>query len=311
MSSLQSAIRPQLKGIVPPLVTPLSAPDVLDREGLGRLVEHLIGGGVHALFLLGTTGEGPSLTHRLRREVVEETCRMVGGRLPVLVCVTDTVFEETVELANHAADHGADAVVASTPYYFRTGQPELCDYFSELAAALPLPLHLYNMPAMTKVVIQPETVERLMDVEGIIGIKDSSGDFDYFGKLVELGKKKEGWSVMMGPEELTARAVAMGGQGGVNGGANLFPALYVANYDAAARGDVKRSDELNTIVNEVAAELYSVGSHASSMLKGLKCALSLRGICGDVMAHPFEHFHEREREIIRGRMEELISKYAL
>ncbi|MBX3743247.1 MAG: dihydrodipicolinate synthase family protein [Akkermansiaceae bacterium] len=311
MSASGSAILSSVRGVVPPLVTPLSAPDVLDREGLGRLVEHLIGGGVHALFLLGTTGEGPSLSHRLRREVVEETCRLVGGRLPVLVCVTDTVFEESVELANHAADHGADAVVASTPYYFRTGQPELYDYYAELAAALPVPLHLYNMPAMTKVVIQPETVERLMDVEGIIGIKDSSGDLDYFGKLVELGRKKEGWSVMMGPEELTARAVAMGGQGGVNGGANLFPALYVANYDAAARGDVEKSDELNAIVNEVAAELYSVGSHASSMLKGLKCALSLRGICGDVMAHPFEHFHEREREVIRGRMEELISKYGL
>lgn len=310
MSRTDSVFRPPLKGIIPPLITPLIAPDSLDKEGLERLVEHLIKGGVHALFLLGTTGEGPSLSYRLRREMVEETCRLVRGRLPILVCITDTSFEESVALAQHAATCGADAVVASTPYYFRAGQPELADYFEDLAGALPLPLYIYNMPAMTKLVIALETVERLMAHPRILGVKDSSGDLDYFAQLVELGRKRDDWSVVMGPEELTSQVVRMGADGGVNGGANLFPRLYVENYEAAVAGDTVRADELNAIVNRVVDELYTVGKHPSSLIKGLKCALNINGICSDVMAHPFERFHEREREVVRERLEALnLSSY--
>ncbi|WAC18438.1 dihydrodipicolinate synthase family protein [Luteolibacter sp. SL250] len=300
-----------LHGIIPPLVTPLSGHDELDAEGLDRLVEHVIRGDVSTLFVLGTTGEGPGLSHRLRKEMVSETCRAVAGRLPVLVCISDTVFEESVELAEHAAACGADAVVASTPYYFRAGQPELVDYFTLLSQEAPLPLYLYNMPAMTKLVIQPETVARLMEIPSIVGIKDSSGELDYFACLIELGRSRRDWSVVMGPEELTSQAVRMGAHGGVNGGANLFPALHVANHRAAAAGDVVEAERLDRVVKEVAAALYTVGSHPSSMLKGLKCALSLRGICGDMMAHPFESFHARERALLGERLEALIEEHQL
>jgi len=309
-SSMGSPFRPPLKGIIPPLVTPLVDPDRLDLEGLERLVAHVIGGGVHALFLLGTTGEGPSLSYRLRREMITETCRLVRHRLPVLVCVTDTSFEESVVLAEHSAECGADAVVASTPYYFRAGQPELADYFEDLSERLPLPLYIYNMPAMTKLVIAPETVERLMENPRILGIKDSSGDPEYFGKLVDLGRRREDWSVVIGPEELTSQAVMQGADGGVNGGANLFPRLYVENYEAAASGDVEKAAALDAAVNRIAAELYTVGQHPSSMIKGLKCALNLRGICSDVMAHPFERFHEPEREEVLARLESLERSFA-
>ena len=103
----------KLSGIVPPLLTPLSARDTLDKDGLQRLLEHVIQGGVSGVFILGTTGEAPSLSYRLRREMISETIRLVNGRVPVLVGVTDTAFVESVELAKHAADCGADALAAS------------------------------------------------------------------------------------------------------------------------------------------------------------------------------------------------------
>src|SRR6185369_5383821 len=141
----------RLSGIVPPLVTPLKDRDELDQAGLERLIEHVVGGGVHGLFILGTTGEAPSLSYRLRREFIGRVCQLTQGRVPVLVGITDTSFVESVALARHAADAGAMAVVLSTPYYFPAGQTDLLSYIRNIVAELPLPLVLYNMPSLTKV----------------------------------------------------------------------------------------------------------------------------------------------------------------
>jgi len=132
----------------------------VDVAGLERLVEHLIEGGVHGLFILGTTGEAPSLSYRLRHELIEQTCKQVAGRLPVLVGITDTSFVESVNLANVAAKAGAAAVVLSAPYYFPAGQPELLEYVEDIVAELPLPVFLYNMPSHTKLTFEPETLRR-------------------------------------------------------------------------------------------------------------------------------------------------------
>jgi dihydrodipicolinate synthase/N-acetylneuraminate lyase len=109
---------PAYRGIIPPIITPLKDRDTLDVAGLENLVAHMLAGGVHGIFALGTTGEAPSLSYRLRREMVERCCKLVGGKVPVLVGITDTSFVESVELAKVAAAHGAKAVVLSAPYYF-------------------------------------------------------------------------------------------------------------------------------------------------------------------------------------------------
>ncbi len=121
-----------LKGIVPPLVTPLQNRDSLDEPGLERLIEHVIAGGVSGLFILGTTGEAQSLSYRLRRELITRVCQQVQNRLPVLVGITDTAFEESLHLARFAADAGATQLVLSTPYYFPAGQTELTEYIRHL-----------------------------------------------------------------------------------------------------------------------------------------------------------------------------------
>jgi len=284
------------------MVTPLLDRDTLDVTGLERLVEHLLAGGVAGLFILGTTGEAPSLSYRLRRELIERTTKLVKGRVPVLVGITDTAFVESLALAKFSADCGTQAVVASAPFYFAAGQPELSEYIEHLVAELPLPLFLYNMPALTKVSFELDTVRRALDLERIIGIKDSSGDMIYFHRLLELSKQRPDWSVFMGPEELTPEAVLLGGHGGVNGGANLHPRLYVELYQAAAAQDLARVRKLHAEVMTLAGSIYTVGKHRSALIKGLKCALSLMGICHDALAEPFRSFREPERERIRERM---------
>lgn len=122
-----------LKGIIPPLITPLNSIYELDISGLERLIEHQVSGGVHALFILGTNGEAPSLSHKLRKEFIKKTCELVNHRIPVLVGITDTSFAESLEIANHAGSVGADAVVVAPPYYFPIADEEMVDYFEKWA----------------------------------------------------------------------------------------------------------------------------------------------------------------------------------
>lgn len=294
---------PALSGIIPPVVTPLHDRDALDVPGLERLIEHLLAGGVHGLFILGTTGEGPSLSYRLRRELIERACQQTRKRVPILVGITDTAFTESVRLAQHAAECGADAVVAAPPYYWPEGQPELQQYFDHLTAELPLPLFLYNMPALTKVIIAPETVRRAMQNPKIVGIKDSSANLGYLHQiLLQRGERKD-WPVLIGDEETLAYAVEAGAQGGVNGGANVFPRLYVKFYEAARANDPAETNRLRELVIRM-GQLYRIGNHASSGIKGIKCALSVLGICDDFMAEPFVRFQAPERL----RVEELLNE---
>ncbi len=283
------------------MITPLKGRDALDTEGMERLIEHILAGGVSGLFILGTTGEAPSLSYRLRREVVERACRQVDGRVPVLVGITDTSFVECVRLARFAADSGAAGLVAATPYYFPAGQPELIEHLEHLLTELPRPLLLYNMPSMTKVSFARETVRWAVQQPGIVGLKDSSGDMLYFQDILEIAEARPDWAALVGPEELTAETVLLGGHGGVNGGANFKPRLYVDLYEAAASRDVERMLELNREVQSITRAIYRVGKHASAVIKGIKCVLSLKGICDDYMAEPFHRFRATERELVEQR----------
>ena len=296
-----------LTGIVPPLITPLRNRDELDVPGLERLIGHILDGGVNGLFLLGTTGEGPSLSYRLRRELLERVSRQVGRRVPVLVGITDTAFVESVKLARHAADVGADALVVAPPYYLPEAQPELQEYLDHLVPELPLPLFLYNMPALTKVPFELETIRRAMDEPRIIGLKDSSGDLAYFRAAVRLLPHRPDWSLLMGPEDLLLDGILAGGHGGVNGGANLFPKLFVRLYEAARTDDLARARELQALVLRLNRSLYHIGQHSSSVIKGLKCALACLGVCDDFMAEPFHRFRADERTEVQRRLRELTS----
>jgi len=287
------------------MITPLRGRDELDVAGLERLIEHILAGGVAGLFVLGTTGEGPSLSYRLRKELIERTCRQVKGRVPVLVAITDTAFVESVNIACWSADAGADAVVLAPPYYLPEGQPELQEYLDHLVPELPLPLFLYNMPALTKVSFELETVRRAMDNPRIIGLKDSSGNMIYFHRAVGLLKHRSDWTLLVGPEEMLADAVFAGGHGGVNGGANFHPRLYVELFRAAQAGDAARVRELHARVMHISDNLYRIGRHSSAIIKGIKCALSMLGVCDDFMAEPFHRFREPERARVRQILNEL------
>lgn len=292
-----------MRGVFPPLITPLSTSRQLDACGLERLIEYILAGGVNGLFILGTTGEAPALSYALREEVIERTCRQARGRVPVMVGVSDTSAAESIRLAKKAAEAGADYVVVAAPYYFPASQAEIGDYIARIAAESPLPVMLYNAPSNTGTVLEPPTVLRLADLPNVVGLKDSGFNMIYFHKLVWLLRDRPEFTLLVGPEELTAEAVLLGGHGGMCGGSNFCPKLYVDLYRAAAAGNLEEVNRLQRRVIEISATVYNVApGEPSSYLRGLKCAVSLIGLCGDTLAEPVAPFSPAQREEVRRRM---------
>ena len=239
-----------LRGIIPPVLTPLANQDQLDAEAFDHLLNYLIEGGSSALFVLGSTGESPGLSERLRRDVIDRACTTVAQRVPLLVGITDTSFTESLHLAEYAAKAGVSALVLSPPYYFNLSQSAFLGYLERLVPQLPLPVFLYNIPSLTKLMIAPETVRAASQMPNVVGLKDSSGSGDYFAKVQMLMADRPDFALLVGVEEILAEMTARGAHGGVCGGANLYPRLYVDLFEAAAKGDTERVRKLQSYCDD-------------------------------------------------------------
>lgn len=293
----------QIKGIIPPMVTPLNNNNEIDEKGLDNLIEHLISGGVHGIFILGTTGEGPNLSYKIRKEFIEKSCALINKRVPVMVGITDTSFDGSLEIANTAKNAGADAVVIAAPYYIPMSQGEMVDYLENLVPQLPLPFLIYNMPSCTKMHMSLEIVKKAKEL-GAMGIKDSSGDLAYLYSLIEEFKDSPEFSIITGTELFLAETIINGGHGAVVGGANLFPKLYVDLYKASLAKDLEKIAKLRGKVIQVENKIYNIGKFSSKHIKTIKSALSVMGICNDYVAHPFRKFGKNEKK----QMEQNIKK---
>lgn len=277
----------ELRGVIPPVLTPLSTPDRLDEAGLERLLEHMIAGGVHGLFMLGTTGEFACFTQQMRRQILQAAARIVRGRVPILVNISDNCAENSQQIAGWAAEIGAAALVLSPAAYYPIAQDELQSYFQHLVNSAPLPVFLYNMPSHTKLSIEPQVVRAAMDWPKVIGMKDSSGSMGYFQKILAMIQQhRPEWALMVGPEAMLAETVLMGGHGAVCGGGNLAPRLFVQTYQAALAGDLALLRRLQARIMKLDMTIYSVSPKPSGFICGIKTALSVLGIISDEVARP-------------------------
>jgi 4-hydroxy-tetrahydrodipicolinate synthase len=288
-----------LRGVITAMVTPLHEDRTLDRKGLERLIEHLIGGGVHGIFILGTTGEAPNLPYDVRAALIEQTCKLVASRVPVIVGITDTSYTDALGMAARAYECGAVGVVAAPPYYYQVAQADLLVYFKSLAAASPLPLFLYNAPLNTHSWIEVATAIAAAGEPNIVGLKDSGLNMGYFHAVREGVRPFMDFSLLVGPDDLLAEGVLLGAHGGMAGGSNVWPRLFVDLYDAAVAQDVGRVATLHQKVIQFDNAVYRSAEHTANPTRGLKCALSLMGICGDALTHPLRPYSHEERAVVQ------------
>jgi 4-hydroxy-tetrahydrodipicolinate synthase len=293
-----------LTGIIPPIVTPLLSNKELDVSGLKNLIDHILAGGVHGVFLLGTTGEATNLDYNLRKEFIYRACDFVDKKVPVVVGITDTCLQGSLEIAKTSKDAGADALVISSPYYLPISQNEFVAYLEELVPQLPLPFMMYNMPSCTKMHMSVNTVKKAKEL-GAIGIKDSSGNLPYMLSLIEEFKNSPEFAIIAGTEIFIPETIKAGGHGAVAGGANIFPSLFVDLYEASLNDDTEKIEQLREKLILIEEKIYNVGAHSSKYIKTIKSALSALGICSDFVAMPFHRFDNVKTNQIKQNMKEL------
>lgn len=252
------------------------------------MLDHLINGGVSGVFLMGTTGEGTSISPRMK-DLIKYSIEYVKGRVPVFVSIADCCIEESLNMARYAKECGVTYLVSALPFYLGLTQKEIIDYYTTIADNVPLPLFLYNIPAQTKLMISVEAVKTLAKHPNIIGMKDSSGNGTYFNTLLaEIKAEYPNFTILVGPDEMLASTMAMGGNGGVNSGSNLFPELYVNLFKACKAKDTERILKLQKLVMKVSTGVYSVDKSSVSFLKGLKAALFTEGLITDYICEPLQ-----------------------
>ncbi|MEU1253598.1 dihydrodipicolinate synthase family protein [Streptomyces chartreusis] len=274
-----------LTGVVPPVCTPLTPDREVDVPSLRRLIDHLMEGGVHGLFVLGSTSEVAYLTDRQRRLVVDTAVRHAAGRLPVLAGVIDMTTPRVLDHVREVTEAGADAVVATAPFYARTHPAEIAHHYRLIATACPVPVIAYDLPSGVHTKLPAEVVLDLA-AEGVLaGLKDSSGDLAGFREVVMGVRNRpdlKGFSVLTGSELIVDAALAVGADGAVPGLANVDPAgyvrldrLYRSGDRESARAEQERLCALFGMVTVGDPERMG-GS--SSALGAFKAALHLRGV---------------------------------
>jgi 4-hydroxy-tetrahydrodipicolinate synthase len=271
-----------LSGVVPPLCTPLTPDGEVDVGSLRRLIDHVTGGGVHGLFVLGSTSEAAFLTDRQRRLVVEVTVDHVGGRLPVLAGAIDMTTPRVREHVQSVAAAGADGVVVTAPFYARTHPAEIGRHFRLVADASPVPVVAYDIPSAVHSKLPAGLVLELAAQGVLAGLKDSSGDLGGFREVVTGARAHRGFSVLTGSEVIADAALALGADGMVPGLANVDPHGYVRLFQLCGVGDLDRArveqERLCALFGMVGAGDPARMGASSSALGAFKAALRLRGV---------------------------------
>jgi 4-hydroxy-tetrahydrodipicolinate synthase len=260
-----------IHGIIPPVATPMQADEDLDLPRLRSFLDHLIAGGVHGVFVLGTNSEFYALDEREKQEVIATAVAHVNRRVPVYAGTGAECTREAVRLTRMAEKEGADGVSVITPYFVSPSQQEIYDHYRRIAEHTSLPVILYNNPGTCGgVKIEPDTVARLAQVPNILAVKDSSGDLQNTQEFIRVAPER--FSVMMGRDTLIFPALVMGARGAVPATGNVAPALLAEIYNAFRAGDLARAKAAQLRLNPLRMALGLCTAPG-----GVKAALQVLG----------------------------------
>lgn len=226
-------------GIIPAVITPLTAEGKFNEQAMRKLINYLIDGGIHGLFVVGTTGEFYGLTPEEKREIFQVTVDETKGRVPVYAGTNGITTRETVLLTQLAEECKVDAVSVLTPMFITPNQEQLYEHFKTVAANTSLPVVLYNNPPKTGVNLAASTVAKLAEIPNIISIKDSSGDLTLTAEYIRLTRGREDFNVLVGRDTLIYGALCYGAAGSIASCANVAPRLCADIYDKFVAGDLK------------------------------------------------------------------------
>lgn len=229
-------------GVITPVLTALDENENFNKDAYQKFIDHLIKSGVHGIFSLGTNGEFYAFSFEEKLEIIKAAVEAVDGRVPVYAGTGCVTTKETVELSKAVeALGGVDCLSVISPYFTAITQDDLYRHYSAVAKAVNLPILLYNIPARTGNNIAFTTVKKLVEFDNIIGIKDSSGNFDNTLKYIENTDPR--LHVLAGSDSLILWTLKAGGSGAISGCSNVFPELMVSIYELFKKGDFEAANE--------------------------------------------------------------------
>lgn len=292
-------IAKQYPGIYPAMATPLTRDGEIDVAGVKNVANYLFENGADGLSILGSTGEGPALTIAQRQLALEASIEAANGRGAVFTGAASSTVAEVIASLKTTAGSGAEGALVPPPYYYRLDTDGIVGFFEQIAEASPVPIILYNIPVMTKLQVPPEAVARLSEHPNIMGLKDSSGDFNYFCTLARIVSGNTGFTLYTGADEMLAPSLFVGGHGLIGGAVNLVPDVLVAIYRAFREGDFTRSVALAEVVARANAA-SRVGTFPAQM----KAQYALKGLCERWTAAPVPPLTDDEMEQLRRQLAE-------
>lgn len=287
------------RGVIPTLVTPYSDYGGIDTAGVGRLVEHVIAGGVHGVAVNGDAGEFVNLSRGEKLMVIEAAVEAAAGRVPVYAGTGAESTEETLALTWDAAKAGANAAIVVTPYYFGLPQDALVDHYAEIARRGRLPIIVANIPCYSGNNLTPDTLARLAEIDSVIGLEQSNADL---GQLVEtLRLAGDRFAILTGIDSQCYPALCAGTTGIFSTTACVMPREVVAIYDAFRAGDHERARELHRRAQALNRLLEASPGHSATC----KAALALLGLPGGPVRRPLPDLAPEARDGVRAALLEL------
>lgn len=297
MSSETDDVEPlELHGVVPPMLTGFDAAGEVDLDRTAAHARYVVDGGVHGVFPLGTNGEFALLSGSERDAVVAAVVEEVAGEVPVIAGVGTPGTARTVERARAAEAAGADGVVAVTPYYYPMDQAALLRHYERLDESIGLPIYIYQIPSRTGVTLSHATLADLAELDGVVGLKDSSKDI---GWLVQAQLECPELHFLIGSDSLLKPGLDAGCVGLVSAVANVFPELVVSLYEDHQHGRTEALRRRQERVLQVRAALKQ-----GPYLAGIKEALSLSGLELGPLRAPLSRMSEPETETLRETLRE-------
>lgn len=278
-------------GVVVPLVTPVTADGKLDEPALRRVIDYVIQGGAQGIFVLGTTGEGPSVPRGLRSRVAHVAAEHAARRARIYAGIADTSLVDSVSAAADYLHHGVDVVVAQLPNYYQLTPDEQFEYFAGLARHIQGPMLLYNIPSTVHMSIDLGVIEHLRAFSNVVGIKNTSGDRQMLESLIEQYGADPGFSVLVGSIELASFGMRLGADGFVPSTGNIEPALCSRLYASSLKGDWSLMEQLQGELNEITGK-FTFDDGIGRSIARLKRLMAQRGLCGPKTLPPLEEAEE-------------------
>lgn len=262
------------------LVTPFNNNHQVDFNGLEKLVNHCLDGGVEYLVVMGTTGENATLDQDEKLQVLQHVQKVNNGRKPIVYGIGGNNTAGLVETIKNTDFSGIDAILSVSPYYNKPTQEGIYQHYKTLSTASPVPIILYNVPGRTSSNISAETTLRLAhDFENIIAIKEASGNMEQVMKIIN--ERPEGFLVISGDDNITLPIIACGGDGVISVSGQGFPDVFTQMVRAALAGDFEKARQGHYQLFEVTKLLFAEGNPG-----GIKAALKIKSICEDHMRQP-------------------------